>query len=90
MTYRIRLTPSAVDDLQALPKKIQRRIARKIDVLANNPRPPQSKKLKGQPDLFRLRSGDYRIIYQIKDDILLVLVIRIRHRKDVYRQLENK
>jgi mRNA interferase RelE/StbE len=83
--YRIELRPAAGRDLAALPKKILRQIDAKIMLLGGNPRPPGSRKLEGSEDLFRIRSGDYRIIYQILDGSLLVVVIRVRHRRDVYR-----
>ena len=86
MTYRVQLTPRAADELAALPPKAQRRIARKIDALAVNPRPRASKKLQGADDLYRIRSGDYRILYQIADKVLTVLVVRVGHRRDVYRR----
>ena len=56
-----------------------------MDALAANPRPKGVKKLSGPDDLYRIRVGDYRIVYQIHDDRLIVLVVRIGHRKDVYR-----
>jgi len=62
-------------------------VARKIDALADNPRPSGAEKLKGAKDLWRIRSGNYRIIYTIQDEALLVLVIRIGHRREVYRYL---
>jgi mRNA interferase RelE/StbE len=61
------------------------RSAARIDGLANNPRPRDSEKLQGAEDLYRIRSGDYRIIYQIAEARLLVLVVRIGHRREVYR-----
>ncbi len=56
-----------------------------MDALAANPRPKGVKKLTGLDNLYRIRAGDYRIVYQIRDDRLIVLVVRIGHRKDVYR-----
>lgn len=85
MVYQIRLKPSAVRDLKKIPESDRKRVARVIDSLANNPRPREAKKLRGEKDLYRVRAGDYRVIYQVKDKILLVLVIRIRHRREVYR-----
>jgi mRNA interferase RelE/StbE len=73
--------------LSALGKKDQRRIARTIDALAENPRPRRARKLEGIEELYRVRCGDYRIIYQIQDQRLLVLVVRIRHRREAYRRL---
>ncbi|MCK4763017.1 MAG: type II toxin-antitoxin system RelE/ParE family toxin [Candidatus Aminicenantes bacterium] len=87
MTYKIEILPSAKRSLVALPKKIQKQIDRGILSLSENARPQGVKKLKKTGDLYRIRSGDYRVIYQIKDDILTILIIRIGHRKDIYRKL---
>ena len=85
MAYTIRMKRSALRDLASLPRSMQARIARKVDSLAENPFPRGSKKLEAEDNLHRLRVGDYRIIYQVRKKVLVVLVIRIRHRKDVYR-----
>ncbi|MBI4005042.1 MAG: type II toxin-antitoxin system RelE/ParE family toxin [Gammaproteobacteria bacterium] len=68
-----------------MPKAVQRRLANHIDAFAQKPRPAGVKKLKGSDDLYRLQVGDYRILYQIKDTILLILIIRVAHRKEAYR-----
>ena len=85
MAYTIELKPSAAKDLAALPKTLQRRIGRAIDRLADDPSPQGSKALKGLRGLRRLRVGDYHIVYRVQKKRLLVLIIRIRHRGDVYR-----
>ena len=85
MTYRVEIRPAAVKALAALAKADQRRIARKIDGLAKDPRPPGVEKLAGVDGLYRVRSGDYRIVYEIQDERVLVLVVRIGHRREVYR-----
>ena len=87
MTYRIEFKPSAVKSLAALPKKIQRRIAVKVDALAEDPHPRGVESLKGRDNLHRIRVGDYRIIYEVQDEVLLVLVVRVGHRKEIYRGL---
>jgi mRNA interferase RelE/StbE len=84
--YRIELKRSAERDLAALEHRDRLRVARKIDALANNPRPPDAEKLKGPERLWRIRAGDYRVIYTIRNKVLLVLVIRIGHRREVYRR----
>ncbi len=66
---------------------MQIRLGRRIDSLAENPRPQGIKKLSTEVDMYRLRVGDYRIIYQIREKSLLVLIVRIGHRSDVYRGL---
>lgn len=87
MNYRIVFTPESFSQLAALPQNAQRQIKKKIDLLHSNPRPKQSKQLEKNKHLYRLRSGDYRIIYQIEDDLLLILLVRIGHRKEAYRRL---
>ena len=83
--YKVLIKPSAVKELESIPRKKDRqRIVERIRALADDPRPHGSKKLSGK-DRFRLRQGSYRIIYAIEDDALVVYVVKIGHRKDVYR-----
>jgi mRNA interferase RelE/StbE len=70
-----------------LEKSTQTRLARQIDSLAENPRPHGAKKLAGEEGLYHVRAGDYRVIYQIQDKILLVLIVRLGHRSEVYRRI---
>jgi len=84
-TYTIHLLPSAERDLAALQVPIQKRIAARIDTLAHNPNPQGAKKLQGEQDMWRVRVGDYRILYTLRNAQLVVLVIRIGHRREVYR-----
>ena len=86
MSYTIELRPAAIRDLRGLPQGILRRITGKIDSLADNPRPPGVEKLTGSENSYRVRVGDYRILYQILDNIVLVIVVRIRHRREAYRK----
>ena len=81
--YRIELRPAAVRALRKLDPPIRRRIQGAIALLAQDPRPPAACALKGRPAL-RVRVGDYRIIYSVQDDVLLVVVITLGHRRDVY------
>ena len=83
--YQIRIHRSAARELEKLEPPIRRRIARAIDRLAEDPRGRSTVKLRAADDLWRLRVGDYRVIYQVRGDALLVLVIRVRHRRDAYR-----
>lgn len=83
--YRIEIKLSARKALAALPLPAQRRVQTKIDGLATNPRPTGVKQLKGPERFLRVRVGDYRIIYQVLERVLVVLVIRIAHRRDAYR-----
>jgi len=82
--YKILVRKSVHKDLNGIPKNDVKRIVKVIGTLANDPRPPQSKKLSGE-EKYRLRCGVYRVIYEIKDEELFVYVVRARHRKDVYR-----
>jgi mRNA interferase RelE/StbE len=88
MRYNIDIKPSAKKAIAKIPQPHRRRIAKRIDRLAGDPRPKDAKKLAGDSDLYRVRVGDYRIIYEVEDRALLVLVVRIGTRGDVYRHLE--
>ena len=85
MTYRIEFRPAAMRELAKLERSTRRRIAATLDPLAKTPRPPGVEKLKGHDHRYRVRCGDYRIIYEIKDRVLIILVLRIGHRRQVYR-----
>jgi mRNA interferase RelE/StbE len=85
VAYRIELRPAAVRELKALPRRIQTSIKGRIDALADDPRPRGVKKLSDE-DLYRIRVGNYRVIYQIRDKVLLVVVVKVGHRREVYRK----
>lgn len=85
MGYRIDVRPAATRQLRKLPRPAQRRIQSAIDGLILNPRPVGSKKLKGRQPAYRIRVGDYRVIYEIHDDVLTVLVVRVASRNVVYQ-----
>jgi mRNA interferase RelE/StbE len=87
VAYRVEFKPSAAESFRKLDKPVQRRLTAKLNALKENPRPHGAEKLKGEKDLYRLRSGDYRLICQVQDEILLVLVLGVGHRKDIYRIL---
>jgi len=84
MIYRIEFLPSAEQELAALDRPVRERVSRQIASLATNPRPAGIKMLKGRKGFLRLRVGDYRVIYQVEDDRLVVLAVKIGHRRDVY------
>jgi mRNA interferase RelE/StbE len=86
VAYHVDLTPSAQRDLRSLPTQGLRRVAAKLRALAEDPRPRGCTKLAGREDIWRVRVGEYRVLYQILDEVLLVLVVRVRHRKDVYEE----
>jgi mRNA interferase RelE/StbE len=83
--YRIEVTKAGARDLRTLAANILKRVDARILSLAKQPRPDGVKKLIGAEDLCRVRVGDYRIIYEIHDAVILVSIIRVRHRREVYR-----
>lgn len=83
--YRIEYLPAALRDLRKLPRQAQLQVAPVIDALAGEPRPSGVVKLHGTDDLYRVRSGDYRIVYRVQDDVLLVVVVTVGNRREVYR-----
>lgn len=87
-SYTVLLMPSAREAIRRLPnRKIQRQIVSRIERLGVNPRPKGYKVLRGANGLCRIRSGDYRIVYRIEDQRLIIAVVRVGDRKDVYRRL---
>ncbi|WP_410520702.1 type II toxin-antitoxin system RelE family toxin [Candidatus Tisiphia endosymbiont of Dioctria rufipes] len=87
--YNIELAPLAQRQLKKLPRQLQKDIIKNLENL--NPKIPNLgiKKLSGMDDLYRLRVGDYRVIYKIQHNILLILVLKIGHRKDIYNNLNS-
>lgn len=83
--YTIEVKRSAQKELSAIPKNFQEKIISAIDALAENPRPEGVKKLKLSQNLWRIRVGDYRVIYEIEDSLQILEVQKIGHRKDIYR-----
>jgi len=84
MRYRVILPRSVQKELDRLPDDVVRRILTRISQLEANPRPPDVKKLKGR-EAWRIRVGDYRVIYEIHDHELQILVITVGHRREIYR-----
>ncbi len=82
--YRVVVRKSVAKDLRGISKNDVRRILASIESLADDPRPPGSKKLSGQ-ERYRIRQGNYRILYEIEDDRLIICVVKVRHRRDAYR-----
>ena len=82
-SYRLVIKPSAVKEIEALPRQDRPRIVAKLSSLAQDPRPPGCERLSGR-DRYRLRQGDYRILYEIQDRDLDVVVVKVGHRRDVY------
>ncbi len=82
--YEIVFRKSVRKDLDPIPKRDVQRILDAISGLADNPRPPQSRKLSGS-EKYRLRCGAYRVLYEIRDEVLVICVVKVGHRRDVYR-----
>ena len=85
MTYRIAVAPAAARQLRKLDPPARRRVQAAIELLSTDPRPPAATQLVGGGGDWRGRTGDYRIVYEIDDGVLLVLVVAVGHRRDVYR-----
>ncbi|MBF0179619.1 MAG: type II toxin-antitoxin system RelE/ParE family toxin [Magnetococcales bacterium] len=85
MPYSIEISNTAYRDLKKLPKMVRDSIGKVIDSLAFHPRPDGCVKMAAMQDMWRIRVGDYRIIYSIQDDRLVVLIVKIGHRREVYR-----
>jgi mRNA interferase RelE/StbE len=81
--YRIEIKKSAIKELEIIPSRDLSRIMERIESLAGDPRPAGSKKLSGE-EKYRIRQGNYRILYLIEDDLLIVYVVKVAHRKDAY------
>ncbi len=84
MAHRISFKPAVQRQLRKLPRQVQARLLDRIEKLAEEPYPPGAKKLKAEIDLFRVRVGDYRIVYTVQDDSFVVLIVRVGDRRDIY------
>ncbi len=86
MTFKIEFSKPAEKQFTNIQKSDLKKISQKIDKLASNPFPTGHEKLKGEDDLYRVRQGDYRIIYSVLEKKLIVLIVKIRHRREAYRR----
>jgi mRNA interferase RelE/StbE len=86
VTYRIEVAPAALRQLRKLDRAAQRRVQAAIELLATEPRPSGAKKLVDGNGEWRVRTGDYRIVYEIQDNVLLILVAAVGHRRDIYER----
>ena len=87
MSFAIELTPAARRQLRKLDPPVRRRVAERINTLADDPRPDGVVKLTAiEPPLYRVREGEWRIVYRIKDDQLLVVIVRVGHRSEIYER----
>lgn len=84
--YVVRWADGALRDLRRLPDRDRGRIVAAGDALAHDPRPAGCKPMRGQPGLWRIRVGDYRVLYEIADEVLLIVVAKVGHRREVYRR----
>jgi mRNA interferase RelE/StbE len=84
--YRVELTLAAQRQLRRLDRQAQRRVQAAIELLATDPRPPGAKALQGRRGYLRVRTGDYRVVYTVRDDVLLVLVVALGHRREIYER----
>ena len=87
MTYSIEFRPAALKNLKRFPKRDLVRIKKRIEELGDNLPDPKTTKMKGKNSFHRIRSGDYRIIYEIHAGRLIILIVKVGHRRDVYRNL---
>ena len=87
MTYRVIFKPSALRELSELPVSVRGHIQSQIALLSENPIPTGSRNLKGLRDVYRLRAGSYRVLYHVDHSQGVVRILRVRHRRDVYRGL---
>ncbi|HEX7824903.1 MAG TPA: type II toxin-antitoxin system RelE/ParE family toxin [Mycobacterium sp.] len=85
MTHQIQVLPVAARAIRKLPPEAKRRVQAAVELLADDPRPPAAKKLTGRPE-WRVRTGDYRVLYRIQDDILTVVIVHAGHRRDIYEK----
>lgn len=83
--FQVQIAPAALRQLRKLDRAAQARVGAAIDLLAATPRPSGATKLVGGDGEWRVRTGDYRIVYEIHDQVLLVLVVRVGHRREIYR-----
>ncbi|MBT4879846.1 MAG: type II toxin-antitoxin system RelE/ParE family toxin [Alphaproteobacteria bacterium] len=86
MSYEVVIGPRVRKSFKAIPRKCQTLILLKLNKLKENPRPSGCKKLKPQEDLYRIRIGEYRVIYEIKDSKLIVIIVKIGNRKNIYKE----
>jgi len=86
MTYEVALAPAAARQLRKFDPQVRRRVQAAIELLATEPRPPAATRLVGGAGEWRVRTGDYRIVYEIEEERLLVLVLSVGHRREIYQR----
>jgi len=85
--YAVEVTPAASRQIRKLDRNTQKRVLARIEKLEEDPRPRDASKLQSPEELYRVRVGDFRIVYQVEDDRLLVLIVRVGNRREIYRNL---
>jgi len=85
--YTVEVSPAAGRQIRKLDRNTQQRVLARIEKLEEDPRPRDASKLQSPEELYRIRMGDYRIVYHIEDDRLLVLIVRVGNRREIYRNL---
>ena len=86
MSYTVQLAPAAKRQLRKLDRSIQERVVRRLEKLEKDPRPSGVEKMEGDESTYRIRMGEYRIVYEIQNKVLVVLVLKVGHRREVYRR----
>lgn len=89
MAHRIEVSPAAARQLNKIDRRVLPQIAEKIDSLASEPRPHGCEKLSGYHSLYRVRVGDYRIVYRVEDQLVLVVVLRVGNRAEIYERIRE-
>jgi len=85
VSYTVQLLPAAVRAVRKLPPEARTRVAAAIELLGDDPRPPAAKKLTGRPE-WRVRTGDYRVLYRIEDSVLTIVIVHAGHRREIYER----
>lgn len=84
MAYRIQYSPTATRQLRKLARDVQKRLKTDIEALRDNSRPPGCKRYRHEPGAYRIRSGSYRVVYEVEDDVFTILILKLGHRRDIY------
>jgi len=86
VSYIVQLAPAVKRQIRKLERSIQERVVRRLDLLEKDPRPAGVEKMEGDESTYRIRMGEHRIVYEIRDKVLVVLVLKVGHRREVYRR----
>lgn len=89
MPYSVEIRPAAQRQIKKLPREVQAKVLTRLTALAEDPKPSGAEALQGPQDLYRVRVGQYRVLYEVQEQVLMVLVVRVGHRREVYQQLSR-